>query len=90
MLNINVKKLLGLIGHHTKVLLTGLTRVIYGTLTAGALAVAIYGFLTIPHEGGYAAVGDFVASVATMIVALSCTYALGINRKIKAERKGNK
>lgn len=90
MLNINVKKLLGLIGHHARVLFTGLTRMIYGTLTAGTFAVAVYGFLAIPNEDGYTAVIDFVASVASLVVAVTCMYAMGINHKVKVERKGGK
>ena len=90
MLSINVKKWLGIISRHTRILLTGFTRVVYGTLIAGTLAVSIYGFMSIPSIEGYAAVSEFVASVATLIVAITCMYALGINRKVKAERKGAK
>ena len=90
MLSINVKKWLGIISRHTRILLTGFTRVVYGTLTAGLLVISVYGFLSIPSTEGYAAVSEFVASVATLIVAITCTYALGINRKVKSERKGAK
>ena len=90
MLNPNVKKWLGIISRHTRILFTGLTRVVYGTITAGLLVISVYGFLSIPSIYGYSAVCEFVASVATLIVAISCTYVLGINRKVKAERKGAK
>lgn len=90
MLNPNMKKVLTIVGRHTRTLVTGLTRMVYGTLTAGTFAVAFYGFLAIPGEGGYAAVIDFVAAVASLVVATACMYSLGINRKVKSERKGNK
>lgn len=62
---------------HFGLLARGLARTLYGTLIAGMIAVAIYGFILIDSETGYAAVFDFVASVATLIVALANAYVLG-------------
>ena len=62
---------------HAKVFFKGFSRVLFGALTAGLYGMAIYGFSMIPAEGGYTAVCDFVAAVATTVVALSCTYAMG-------------
>lgn len=68
---------------HAKVFIKGLSRVLFGTLTAGAYGLAIYGFMSIPAEGGYTAVCDFVAAVATLSVALSCTYYMGRGKGAK-------
>ena len=84
----DVKKMLITIGHHTRILFTGFKRMIYGTLTIALFAVAAFGFVTIATEEGYAAVFDFVASIATIIVAVANMYVLGSTKKTKSERKG--
>lgn len=62
---------------HGKILLRGLIRTLYGALTAGLAGVAVTTFAAIPMEGGYIAVCDFIAAVATMMVALCCIYDSG-------------
>ncbi len=66
---------------HLRVVARGLARTIYGAFIAGLIAFAIYGFTVIKAEDGYAAVFDFVASCAVLIIALVNAYALGIKRK---------
>lgn len=71
---------------HTKVLLKGLKRVVLGASTAGLIAFAVYGFYMIPSEGGYAAVLDFVAAIATMTLGMLCMYAMGAGYKRGAKK----
>ena len=81
-------KALTTICQHSRILFSGFKRMIFGALTAGLFAIALYGFYLIPSEDGYAAVTDFVASTATLVVAVACTYAQGTFRKTKGERRG--
>ena len=62
-------------------LLKGFFRMMFGALTTGLFALAIYGFIMITSESGWLAVSDFVAAIATSVVALSCMYAMGGPRK---------
>ena len=62
---------------HADIMLRGLARTLYGAFTAGLIAFAVYGFILIKSEGGYAAVFDFIASIATLLVALGNAYLLG-------------
>ena len=69
---------------HTGIMLSGLVRTIYGSLIAGMIGFAIYGFIRIKAEGGYAAVFDFVASCAVLVIALANAYLLG------GKKRGNR
>ena len=71
---------------HTLVLLKGLKRVVLGATTASLIAFAVYGFRVIPTEGGYAAVGDFIAAIAMMTLGVLCMYAMGAGYKRGAKR----
>lgn len=83
MKKVNLDKLQKQIEFHAGVLLKGLARTLYGSLIAGLIAFAFYGFVIIKTEGGYAAVFDFVASCATLAVALVNAYALGGKKRGK-------
>lgn len=72
-----------LVTYHACVLLRGLVLVVNGALTAAAIAYAVYGFLQVQSEGGYAAVGDFAACFAVLIIALVNAYALGNKKRGK-------
>ena len=85
-----MKKTLTSIGQHTRIFLSGVKRMLFGAMTAGLFAVAAYGFYLIPTEDGYAAVTDFAMSIATLVVAFTCTYIQGTFRKTKGERRGGK
>lgn len=65
------------IGHHGKILAKGFIRMMFGAATAGLFAMAIYGFIMISTEDGWTAVCEFIASTATVVVAMSCMYAQG-------------
>lgn len=84
----SVKKTVADIARHTKILLSGFKRTLFGALTAGLFAVSIYGLSSIPNEDGYVAVLDFVAAIATLTVALGCMYLQGTFRKTVSEKRG--
>lgn len=69
------------IGYHGKILMRGFGRVVYGSAVAGLLGLAGYGFAAIPDEGGYVAVCEFIAAMATLVVALNGVYACGAKRR---------
>ena len=73
--------------YNVKTLLRGLVRVIWGALTAGLIGLAVYGFTSIPNEGGYVAVFDFVATVAILVLVLASVYMLGVGSFQKPRRK---
>lgn len=70
-----------IIRFHCRCLLKGFLRMMYGALTAGLFALAVYGFVMITSESGWIAVSEFVAAIATSVVALACMYAMGSPRK---------
>ena len=76
----NVKEVLQAICFHCKILLRGFTKVVYGTVTAVLVCLAVYGFAAIPSEGGYAAVVDFISAAACIVVAVALMYSLGCKR----------
>lgn len=78
---INVKRFMKNVRFHGLVLLKGMMRMLFGTATAGLLALAIYGFVMVGTEDGYMAVGDFLVSMATVAVVGICMYAMGCGKK---------
>lgn len=77
----NFEKFTKLAKFHFGIVLRGLARTIYGAFITGLIAFAVYGFVLIKSEGGYAAVFDFIAAIATLAVALANAYVLGSKRK---------
>ena len=78
---VHIKKAWKSVKFHTKIALRGFCRTVYGALVAGLIALAIYGFVSVTTETGWAAVCDFIASCATLIVALSNMYLMGGRKK---------
>ena len=68
---------------HGSIFVRGLGRAIYGALIAGLFVLAGYGFASIKSEAGYIAVFDFVASCATVVVAVCNVYLLGMRKRGK-------
>lgn len=77
----NIKKAWKAVKFYAKVAWRGFCRTLYGALIAGLMAMAIYGFVSLSVETGWVAVWDFVASCATLLVALSNMYFIGTNKK---------
>ena len=67
--------------YHSRIFLRGFVNVVYGAAVAGLIGLAVYGFAAIPSEGGYVAVCEFIAAMATLVVALTCMYAFGGSKK---------
>ena len=78
---VQIKKAWKAVKFHTKVAWRGCCRTVYGALISGLMAVAIYGFVSLSVETGWVAVWDFVASFATLLVALANMYWIGTSKK---------
>lgn len=76
-----IKRVFAKVKFHTKIALRGFCRTLYGAAVAGLIAMAIYGFVSVTNEGGWTAVCDFIASCATLIVALLNMYLMGGKKK---------
>ena len=81
MKSVNFKKVLKQVKFHAEIMLRGLARTLYGTVIAGLIAFAVYGFILIKSEGGYAAVFDFIAACAMLLLAMANAYLLGSKRR---------
>ena len=88
MTKVDTKASLIFIGHHARILISGLRRMICGTLTVLLFVTAIYGFVNIPRDGLCASVFAFVAAFATLNLAIASMYVLGEPRKSRKDRKG--
>lgn len=84
-----IKKAMVVAWFHTRTFLRGLGRVIGSTTVAGAASVSVYGFTLISGETGYAAVGDFVASCALLVIALMGIYVVGRRDQRYKKDKGH-
>ena len=80
-MKIKLEKFLKKVVYHLTVMARGLARTIHGAFIAGSIAFAVYGFVIIKSEDGYAAVFDFVSSCAILLIALCNIYVLGCKRK---------
>ena len=76
-----IKRVFAKVKFHTKIAWRGFCRTVYGAAVAGLIAMAIYGFVSVTTETGWTAVCDFIASCATLIVALSNMYLMGGRKK---------
>ena len=78
---VQIKKEFAKVKFHAKIMLRGFCRTVYGALVAGLIALAVYGFVSLTTETGWTAVFDFIASCATIVVALSNMYLMGGKKK---------
>jgi hypothetical protein len=78
---VQIKKAWKTFKFHAKIALRGFCRTLCGAAVAGLIALAIYGFVSVTTETGWTAVCDFVASCATLVVALANMYWMGYNKK---------
>ena len=74
---VQIKKAWATAKFHAKSAWRGFYRTVYGALVAGLIALAIFGFVSVTTETGWTAVCDFIASCATLAVALSSMYLVG-------------
>ena len=78
---VQIKKAWKAFKFHAKIAWRGFCRTLYGALIAGLIALAVYGFISVTTETGWVAVCDFVASCATLVVAISNMYLTGGRKK---------
>jgi hypothetical protein len=74
---VQIKKAWKAFKFHANIAWRGFYRTLYGAAVAGLIAMAVYGFVSVTTETGWAAVCDFIASCATLVVALSNMYLMG-------------
>ena len=79
-MKLNGKEVLQMICVHGLILLRGFAKVLYGTVTAALVGMAVYGLTMIPSEGGYAAVSDFISAAICIVMALALMYFFGCKR----------
>ncbi len=78
---VQIKKAWVKVKFHTKIAWGGFYRALYGAAACWLIAIAICGFMSVDNESGWIAVCDFVASCATLIIALSNVYLMGCCKK---------
>ena len=78
---VQIKKAWASVKFHAKIAWRGFFRTVYGAAVAGLLAMAVYGFVSVANETGWTAVCDFIASCATLVVAISNMYLMGGRKK---------
>jgi len=76
-----LKRMKKAIRMHGKILLKGFIKMLFGTMSAALIVLAVHGFCVIPRDVGYAAVGDFTLAVMSLGVAVFCVYIMGGNKK---------
>ena len=78
---VKIKRFWATAKFHTKIAWRGFCRTLYGAAVAGLIALAVYGFVSVTNETGWTAVCDFIASCATLFVALLNMYVMGCKKK---------
>lgn len=78
---VQIKKAWNAVKFHTKIAWRGFCRTMYGTAVAGLIAMAVYGFVSVTNESGWTAVCDFIASCATLVIALGNMYLIGSRKR---------
>ena len=80
---LEAKKIVNTAKDGAKNLVRGFVRTVCGAAVAGLVSLSVYGFATLSSESGWTAVFNFIASCATMCVALSNMYLLGARKRGK-------
>lgn len=78
---VQIKKAWKSVKFHAKIVWRGFCRTLYGSAVAVLIAMAVYGFVSVTNESGWVAVCDFIASCATLVVALANMYWMGCKKK---------
>lgn len=79
---VQIKKAWNAVKFHTKIAWRGFCRTLYGSAVAGLIAMAVYGFVSVTNESGWTAVCDFIASCATLVIALGNMYLIGSRKRV--------
>lgn len=75
---------------HSRILWRGFFRTVYGSLIAGLIAMAIYGFVSAQKEVGLEAVFDYIVSAVLLIEALGNMYFMGRRNNGGTKSKGRR
>jgi hypothetical protein len=75
------KRIMAKVIFHASVLFRGLCKAVYGAAITGLIVFSVYGFVAVSSETGWTAVCDFIASCATLVVALGNVYLMGSRKK---------
>ena len=78
---VQIKKAWKTFKFHAKIAWRGFYRTLYGAAIAGLIAMAVYGFVSVTNESGWAAVCDFIAACAMLMVAIANMYLIGGRKK---------
>lgn len=79
---VQIKKALQAFKFHARIAWRGFYKTAYGALIAGLIAFAVYGFVSVTNESGWTAVCDFIASCATLVIALGNMYLMGSRKRV--------
>ena len=85
-MKIDIKKISRAIVFHIQILLKGFVKMLCGALMTAMIVTGIYGFLSVPEEGGYTAVSDFLVSACIVIIAVGGMYLMGGRGKKGAKK----
>lgn len=66
---------------HARIAWRGFCRTACGAVIAVLFAIAIYKFVNVSCESGWAAVRGFVSAIANMAIALANMYFIGAGKK---------
>lgn len=66
---------------HGAIILRGFCRVLFGTLTAGLIALAVFGFGCVSLDAGYSAVIDFGIALGSAWLAIYNMYCIGLKKR---------
>ena len=75
---------------HARILCRGFFRTVYGSLIAGLIAMAIYGFVSASKEAGWDAVFDYIVSAVLLIEAIGNMHFMGRMKKGSARGKSRR
>ena len=76
-MKIDLKKMSQYIAYRSKILFRGFLKTLFGAFMTALMVAGCYGLFVVPKEGGYVAVGDFLASVCIINIAIGGMYFMG-------------
>ena len=82
-----IKMALARVKFHARILWRGFFRTVYGSMIAGLIAMAIYGFVSAQNEVGWEAVFDYIVSTVLMTESIGNMYFMGRWKKNGARGK---
>ena len=87
---VQIKKAWTKVKFHARILWRGFCRVIYGTVVAGLIAMAIYLFISIATKTGWAAVWRFVVACVSLTEGFVNMHFIGRKKNGTGNRERRK